>query len=252
MGGRERRGTRINSRPSAGGAGRPSGGAGSVQLRKPALHQRSLSERTPAANRTAKWAGLIRRVRRTLDLSQRDLAEAIGVSPATIGRAETTGAISITVLAAILELGGIRLVALDQDDEPVTPMRETAARNHAGARYPAHLDAWIPTLRDAPIGGWRHDRPVPRLTFHHRHWRDERRQRIGAVGSDHSSELELRLRRPDRRRARMFERLHPSPHREWVYEECQCGPECETTCHPSCPCQCEPPGCNEGWSFAGG
>lgn len=245
MGGRTAAGT------VAGGSASGRSDASGVQLRKPASHRRCLSGRTPAANPASAWAGLIRRVRRSLDLSQRDLAEAIGVSPATIGRAETTGAISMAVLTAILELGGIKLVALDEHDEPVTPMRETAARNHAGARYPAHLDAWIPTLRDAPIGGWRHDRPVPRLTFHHRHWRDRRRERIGAVGSDHSGELELRLRRPDRRLERYFARLGPPP-REWVFEECSCGPECEIHCQPACPCQCEPPGRNEGWPFSGG
>jgi HTH-type transcriptional regulator/antitoxin HipB len=196
---------------------------------------------------TAAWnrAGTLRRVRRMIDLSQRQLAERIHVAPATIARAEMADEpVSLAVVEAILAEAGLRIVVVDAQHNPLPPMREDAARNHGGRRYPAHLDARIPTSADEPLGGWRPDRPKPRLTFHHRYWRNQRRRRCCVIPRDHSSEIELRLAR----------HLHPRRLPEWARRapiarlleqgECRCGPRCETYCIPRCRCQCEPIGCD--------
>lgn len=91
--------------------------------------------------------GLVRRVRRRLDVSQRGLAERLGVEASRVARWET-GRTSPQVadLEAVLALVGLRLVAIDEHGELVDPMREDAIRDRAGRRYPAHAD-----LR---AGGW--------------------------------------------------------------------------------------------------
>lgn len=188
-------------------------------------------------------AGILRRARREADLSQREMAERIGVSPATVARAELAdGPVSIAVIEAMLAQAGLRIIVVDENCVPVAPMRHDAARNHGARRYAAHLDAWIPTRDDEPLGGWRRDRPKPRLTFHHRFWRDERRQRDGVVPRDHSSELELRLARHlRRRRPDWWDRVKPEPRQ---FEPCLCGPRCVKYCVANCRCQCEPVGCD--------
>lgn len=201
--------------------------------------------RPPDPNGIERWdrSGTLRRARRIADLSQRDMAERIGVGAGTIARAETDGAaVSLAVVEAILAQAGLRIVVVDAHHHPVMPMRADAARNHGGRRYPAHLDAWIPTPSDEPLGGWRHDRPKPRLTFQQRFWRDRRRGRRTILPRDHSAEIDLRL-------ARHLRRRRPT---EWMrrvaqqlparLEECRCGPRCIVYCVPQCRCQCEPIG----------
>jgi transcriptional regulator with XRE-family HTH domain len=188
-------------------------------------------------------AGILRRARREADLSQREMAERIGVSRATVARAELANVpVSIAVVEAILAQAGLRIIVVDGNGAPVAPMRPDAARNHGERRYAAHLDAWIPTRDDEPLGGWRRDRPKPRLTFHHRFWRDERRRRYDVRPRDHSSELELRLARHlRRRRPDWWDRVKPEPRQ---YEPCGCGPRCVKYCVANCWCQCEPVGCD--------
>ncbi|WP_084614598.1 helix-turn-helix domain-containing protein [Nakamurella lactea] len=188
-------------------------------------------------------SGTLRRARRRADLSQRGMAERIGVAPATIARAECDdGSVSLAVIEAILAAGGLRLVVVDARNQPVAPMRADAARNHGRRRYPAHLDAWIPTSSDEPLGGWRPDRPKPRLTFHHRFWRDQRRSRRCVIPRDHSSEIDLRLARHLRSRRPGW--MHPRNQVKKFSDadQCRCGPECVTYCTPLCSCQCEPIG----------
>lgn len=188
--------------------------------------------------------GAVRRARRRADVSQREMARRIGVSPATVARAECADrSVSFAVIEAILAQGGLRLLVVDEQDRPVAPMRSDAARNNGGTRYPAHLDAWIPTHSDEPLGGWRRDRPKPRLTFHHRNWRDVRRLRRCVIPRDHSVEIDLRLARHLRRRRPDWMRRLMEQHRRRIDPElCRCGPECVTNCVPECRCQCEPIG----------
>ncbi|WP_344026412.1 helix-turn-helix transcriptional regulator [Pseudonocardia kongjuensis] len=103
-------------------------------------------------------SGIVRSVRRRADLSQRELAERTGLSPATIGRIESRSLVpALTTLAAILAVGGIRLVAVDEENRRVTPMEDPSGdelRDGAGRRFPSHLDV----ILDPEPGEWWADR----------------------------------------------------------------------------------------------
>lgn len=96
-------------------------------------------------------AGLIRRIRRILDVSQRGLAELLGVSQSAVARWETERTSPrVSVLQRMLRLAGVA-VALHEEvsGESVEPMRADGARQRSGSRYPAHVDLrvtgwWIP------------------------------------------------------------------------------------------------------------
>ncbi|KRF36494.1 hypothetical protein ASG94_03320 [Nocardioides sp. Soil805] len=85
--------------------------------------------------------GLVRRVRRVLDCSQRGLAGRLGVDRSKVARWET-GALAMGVadLESVLALAGFRLVVVDSEGAVVGTMREDAVRDRAGRRYPAHAD----------------------------------------------------------------------------------------------------------------
>lgn len=95
--------------------------------------------------------GLVRRVRRILDVSQRALAEILGVSQSVVARWET-GRTSprADVLHRMLRLAGVRVELRDEETgEDVGPMRADGARKHGGSRFPAHTDLrvtgwWVP------------------------------------------------------------------------------------------------------------
>lgn len=123
--------------------------------------------------------GLVRRVRRLADLSQRDLARALKVSPSTIARIEDgTRNPSILLLERILDAAGLVLVAADVDGRVVLPMEVFDDRlDGANRRYPAHLDL----ILDPDTGEWWGDRyglARPPETFHRdRAERDAQRRR---------------------------------------------------------------------------
>lgn len=112
----------------------------------------------------------VRRARRIADLSQRELAAAIGVAQSQIARVETGGRIDVSAFARILGLAGLRIAVLDGSGEEVAAMPRDAPRDRARRRLPAHLDthAWPERrtirelLRSADPGTsavWHHHRP---------------------------------------------------------------------------------------------
>lgn len=95
--------------------------------------------------------GLVRRIRRILEVSQRGLAAILEVSQSVVARWET-GRTSprASVLHHLLRLAGLRTSFHDEETgAEVGPMRDDGARKHGGSRYPAHGDLavtgwWVP------------------------------------------------------------------------------------------------------------
>lgn len=95
--------------------------------------------------------GLVRRIRRILDVSQRGLAALLQVSQSVVARWET-GRTSprADVLQRMLRLAGVSTRFQDSaSGELVEPMRDDGARDRAHRRFPAHCDLivrgwWIP------------------------------------------------------------------------------------------------------------
>lgn len=95
--------------------------------------------------------GLVRRIRRILDVSQRGLAAMLGVSQSVVARWET-GRTSprVSVVERLLRMARLRATVHDEETgAEVRPMRADGARKHGGSRFPAHTDLrvagwWIP------------------------------------------------------------------------------------------------------------
>lgn len=196
-------------------------------------------------------AGHIRRVRRWADLSQRDLAAGLGVSPAAVGRWETGGPMSVAMFEQILAVAGLRIMIVEDDgpeSRPTRPMRQDSVRDGGGRRYPAHLDV----LPSSP-GDERWDRPRRDVYAPRRTARDRKRLELREIQSDHPTAVDVQFEKQVRfelkhmvrmerlERQREYERAHgltrPEP------EPCCCPIECEETryCGEHCECQCEPP-----------
>ncbi len=85
--------------------------------------------------------GYLRVVRRRADLSQRDLARALGAPPSRIGDLEAERrAPRVDELERILAQAQLRLAVVDDHGEPVQPEPRNRALDASGRRLPAHLD----------------------------------------------------------------------------------------------------------------
>lgn len=146
--------------------------------------------------------GLVRRVRRILDVSQRGLAAILGVSQSRVARWETARTSPrADVVVEMLRLARVRVRLLDEETgAEVEPMRDDGARDRGRRRYPAHVDLevtgwWVP--RDAMTTGlearWRARSrrwQVPRVRYHHAPWRRVLR-RVRGTPVDHPARPQL-------------------------------------------------------------
>jgi transcriptional regulator with XRE-family HTH domain len=203
--------------------------------------------------------GMLRRIRRLVDMSQRELARAAGVAPATLGRAEAGGDLRVSQLARIGAVAGLRLALVDDQGREPAPMTGTAVRDAGGRLFPAHLDTRHGD--DDWWGGPHRPRLVnPRYTFDRdRSLRDLRRG--GDLPADHhqpedgdslaeraaARRAEVLRREAARRlelfRARCAAGFPPSP--GWELD-CTCPAACaeldvgERPVHaPDCACGCD-------------
>ncbi|MQA33926.1 helix-turn-helix domain-containing protein [Modestobacter roseus] len=203
-------------------------------------------------------AGLLRRLRREADLSQRELAQATGLTQARIARVETGRSdLGVGALVRIAAVAGARVALLHADGSELPPMTGDAATDRAGRRFPAHLD-----LRHGDEDWWadevRYTRRRPEFTFDRdRSVRDRGRATRGTA-SDHPVPYagdSLAERAVERRRAafraaaaererRLAEGWRPRPLPELL---CTCPPACdvllaagERWAHvEECPCRCD-------------
>lgn len=149
--------------------------------------------------------GLVRRCRRTADMSQRELARYAHVSPSTIGEIEAGTLLpSLPTLQRVLNAANYQLVIADADGRLVVPLlvwQDVA--DGAGRRYPAHLD----TILDPEFGEWWADgfgltRP-PETFRRNRAYRDHQRRlsewevRVAKYRHDPQPKLPLGWKRGD-------------------------------------------------------
>lgn len=186
-------------------------------------------------------SGVVRRLRRTNDLSQRDLACLVGIDQSQIARIEASHrAIDVQLFAQILEVGGMRLTIVDSHGVEIAPVGQDVLRDNAGRRMPAHLDVLDPgELPYFALRGPRYDRAKPGARYHHRRARDQRRTEVGARPSD---DQPTRSEIAEAERARRTARLVAARRRAsaLLADDCTCIPACweHAGCAPSCECRC--------------
>lgn len=146
--------------------------------------------------------GLVRRVRRILDVSQRGLAAILDVSQSAVARWET-GRVSprSSVLQELLWMAGLSVVIHDEDGVEVTSMREDGARDRAGRRHPAHVDLkvrgwWVPRGAESTADYllWiRRSKAQrqPRIRFHTCTWRRSIEREVFGTPDDHPAMHQL-------------------------------------------------------------
>lgn len=184
------------------------------------------------------------RVRRRADLSQRELAEVLGVSKSFVERVESSrNDIAVKTMSRILGVAGLRLAVLDRTGHEVDPVSAETVRDNAGRRFPAHLDVdppdLVPPLRRLLP---RYDRPPARGWYRLRPERDRLRLAMG-VPADHPTIRELAERGRQSARDRWGVARSRRASVEWPeWTQCDCDTACwlGTVCETECPCQCEP------------
>ncbi|SET53220.1 helix-turn-helix domain-containing protein [Geodermatophilus poikilotrophus] len=208
----------------------------------------------------ADHSGILRRIRRTADLSQRELAVRIGISKSAVAAAESgRSGIDARALVRAAEVAGLRLALVDADGREVAGMDGDAVRDQAGRRYPAHLDTrygdeeWWYTHQ-----GHGHDREQPWYTLDRSRWiRDRVRARDG-VPEDHQVPRpgDSPGQRAEARRAAHWRAVAAERQRRFLAGEfahvddgltCACPPGCDEVDDGSgpprhavdCPCGCD-------------
>jgi HTH-type transcriptional regulator/antitoxin HipB len=202
-------------------------------------------------------SGVLRRIRRLADLSQRELGRKAAVSAAAIAHAEAgTRDLPVSALRRIARVAGLRLAVVDQEGRPIVGMADDAVRDMSGRRFPAHLDT-----RYGDIDWWhddgRYSREQPWYTFDRlRYTRDYWRDRLG-VPDDH--QLPQPGDSPAERRAARKRAAREQAEAEWQRRlaagevpplelfVCSCPPECDELDDWSgrpvhadpCPCRCD-------------
>lgn len=203
-------------------------------------------------------AGLLRRIRRTADCSQRELADRIGASKATVAAAESGRRdLPASLLARAADCAGARLAVVGGDGTELLPMDPDAVRDAGWRHFPAHLDT-----RHSDEGWWhgphRYSRQMPSYTFiRDRPSRDGLRRRAGTPEDHHlpqpgdspAERAAARERAAWARRQREQEERRPEPGPpapDWG-TGCTCPSECdyaagsnEDLAHaPACACRCD-------------
>jgi HTH-type transcriptional regulator/antitoxin HipB len=182
-------------------------------------------------------SGMLRRIRRIADLSQRELARELGVSKTAVGAAEAgTRDLPAGLLAHAAELAGLRLALVEEDGCEVAGMADGAVRDMGMRRFPAHLDT-----RCSDQGWWhgeeRHSRPEPWYTFDRdRRTRDVDRRRFGTP-EDHQLPRpgdSPSDRRDERRRAALRKAAEERQRAFLAGELRQIGPGFVCTCPDGC------------------
>jgi len=186
-------------------------------------------------------SGIVRRLRRTSDLSQRDLARMVGIDQSQIARIEASHrGIDVQLFAQILEVGGMRPTIVDSRGVEITPVGHDVPRDNAGRRMPAHLDVLGPgELPYFALRGPRYDRAKPRARYHHRRARDQRRTEVGTGPSDDQpTRSDIAAIERAARSARLMEASRRAS--ALLVDDCTCIPACweHPGCAPSCVCRC--------------
>jgi DNA-binding XRE family transcriptional regulator len=202
--------------------------------------------------------GLLRRIRRIADLSQRELAQRLALSKTAIGAAEAgTRDLPATLLARAAALAGLRLTVVDDQGCEVAGMADDTVRDMGYRRFPAHLDT-----RYADESWWhgehRRSRSQPWYTFDRDRWvRDTYWRRRLGTPEDH--QLPQPGDSPEDRAARrkweaLRRRAEERERRFLAGELRNTGPDFECICPPACdplvertadvhvddcPCQCD-------------
>ncbi|HYH35319.1 MAG TPA: hypothetical protein VD814_09240 [Nocardioides sp.] len=106
----------------------------------------------------------------------------------------------MSMVQRLAAVAGLRVVLVDETARPVPPMRDDAARDRAGRRYPAHVDPtahgwWMPPgshLTVAGITACRRSREqrVPQVSYDTGPWRSVLRGLLGTP-DDHPTVAEL-------------------------------------------------------------
>jgi len=201
--------------------------------------------------------GMLRRIRRRADLSQRELARRCAVSQSMVAKVETGERdLPVGTLVTAAQLAGLRLALVDDLGDEVSGMTDGAVRDAGGRRFPAHLDTRFGD-EDWWHGDQRYSRSQPWYTFDRvRPVRDYWRRRRG-LADDH--QLPHPDDAPEAREARRVEaarRQRQENYRQRVALgltqppvdfECTCPPLCDELDDRSgkpvhaeeCPCRCD-------------
>ena len=203
-------------------------------------------------------SGMLRRIRRTADLSQRELAARIGISKSAVAAAESgRSGIDARALARAAELAGLRLALVDADGRETAGMDGDAVRDQAGRLYPAHLDT-----RHGDEEWWhdehRYSRPRVWYTFDRDRSTRDAVRRVQGTPSDHQRPQpgDSPRARADARRAAHWRAVAEERQRRFLAGEfahvdlgltCTCPPECDEVDDGSgpprhagaCPCGCD-------------